>query len=113
MADRNGASNDQSVLRNTTTVTINVMDLNDNLPYFTKCVRDNSYLCHTCMMQEQCTTHSMLSQPHTFEILETLTEGSVVGQGMVTSVNDLDTIENQFYFYLVNEDGKLCYCAWY
>ena len=47
-----------------------------------------------------------LSQPHRFEILETLKEGSLVGSEIQSAVDDKDTIENTFFFYLISEEGE-------
>lgn len=44
-------------------------------------------------------------QPFTFAIPEDLPQGSTIGDGMISAVNDLDTIENPFYFYLVDVEG--------
>ena len=46
-----------------------------------------------------------LLQPFTFTIPEDLPQGSTIGDGMISAVNDLDTIDNPFYFYLVDVEG--------
>jgi len=38
VADRNGAIGDIDSIQVLTTVTVNVVDINDNLPFFTTCV---------------------------------------------------------------------------
>ena len=49
----------------------------------------------------------LFPQPHEFRISEDLPEGSVVGSEMIPSVNDLDTIEKPFYFYMANGEGRV------
>ena len=46
-------------------------------------------------------------QPHSFEVLETLAKGSVVGTGINLSVTDQDTVRNPLYFYIDSETGEL------
>jgi hypothetical protein len=85
--DREGETedDDQTPLTNTTTVLVSVRDVNDNLPYLTRC-------------------------PHRFEVLETLAEGSVVGDEIRHSVADADSeaIQTPFYYYLVSEEDVAC-----
>lgn len=35
-----------------------------------------------------------------------MSDGSVVGDEMLSFVEDRDSIDNQFYFYLDNEEGR-------
>ena len=176
VSDRRGEREDdeQTPLTNSTTVSITVRDVNDNLPYFNRCVSPsqtklfsvhnkqtlcapntlclgipypkklsqtaNSWCCHhlrqsniLCMCvkcaifdakevprenifspfhksftQKGFRLYVLAAQPHRFVVLETLAEGSVVGDGISGSVEDRDSEEiwSPFYYYLVDEEGQ-------
>ena len=63
-----------------------------------------------CSYAVQITLEHSSLQPFTFTIPEDLAQGSMVGDEMVSEVDDLDTVENPFFFYMVDEEIRQCNC---
>ena len=49
-------------------------------------------------------------QPPPPTIPEDLAQGSMVKDELVSIVDDLDTVENPFFFYMVDEEMRQCNC---
>ena len=96
-------------LTNSTTILITVRDVNDNLPFFNRCVSLHT-LGPGILPPHSLSLPSSLYlslQPHEYEILETRGKGWVVGSDIRNSVVDKDSlaIQTPFYYYIDSLEG--------
>ena len=115
VSDRRAETDDDGVtpLTNSTTIHIIVTDVNDNEPYFNRCVRDLTELFWQHPYSLSLSFFSIAPvcwclQPHGYEIPETFRVGAVVGNNIKDSVEDDDSlaIRTPFYYYIDSPESE-------